>query len=62
MKTYKHINKKISNLLNRPLHEYLGFAPIITVTFFFGTVNILLAHGELPQTVMPLMALYFSIA
>jgi len=41
---------------------YLGFAPTITVTISFGRVNILLAQEVLPQTVMPLMVLYFSIA
>jgi hypothetical protein len=62
MTTHKHIEKKISNLLSRPLHEYVGFAPTIPVTIFFGTANIFLPQGELPQTVMPLMVLYFSVA
>jgi hypothetical protein len=62
MTIYKHIEEKIPNPLNRPLHEYVRFVATISVTIFFDRANILSPQGELLHTVMPLMVLYFSVA
>jgi hypothetical protein len=39
---YSHGRAKISNLLNRLLHEFLGLTPAFNLTIFFCKVNIFL--------------------
>jgi hypothetical protein len=44
---------KISNYLNRLLHEVLGRAPAIILMIFFGKVTIFPLLKELPQKIIP---------
>jgi hypothetical protein len=46
---YSHGRGKISNLMNRFLHEFLDLTPAIILTVLFCKVNIILLLGELPQ-------------
>jgi hypothetical protein len=50
---YSHGTGKISNLLNRPLHEFLGLTPVMILIIFFCSVNIFLLLHELPQKTIP---------
>lgn len=43
---YSHGSSKISKLLSRPLHEFLGFASPIILISFVG--EIILLYDELP--------------
>jgi hypothetical protein len=54
---YSYGRVKISSILNRFLHEFLGFTPAISLTIFFCKVNIFLLRDELPQKIIP----YFII-
>jgi hypothetical protein len=54
---YSHGKVKISNLLNKLLHEFLGFTLAVILKFFFCNVNIFLLLYELPQKINP----YFII-
>jgi hypothetical protein len=46
---YSHGRGKISNLMNRFLHEFLDLTPAIIVIVLFCKVNIILLLGELPK-------------
>jgi hypothetical protein len=46
---YSHGRGKISNLMNRFLHEFLDLTPAIILTVLFCKVNIILLLGELPE-------------
>jgi hypothetical protein len=50
---YSHGRVKISDLLRRLLHEFLGLTPAINLTIFFCKVNIFLLSDELPQKIIP---------
>jgi hypothetical protein len=54
---YSHGRVRISNLLNRPLHEFRGSTPAINLIIFFCKVNIFLLLYELP----PKITAYFII-
>jgi hypothetical protein len=46
---YSRGRVRISDLLNRLLHEFLGLTPAINLTIFFCKVNVFLLFDELPQ-------------
>jgi hypothetical protein len=46
---YSHGRAKISNFLNRLLHEFLGLMPAINLTIFFCKKNTFLLFDELPK-------------
>jgi len=50
---YLHGRGKISNLMNRFLHEFLDLTPAIILTVLFCKVNIILLLGELPPKIIP---------
>jgi hypothetical protein len=43
---YSHGRAKISNLLNRLLHKFLGLTPAINLKIFFCKVNIFWMFDE----------------
>jgi hypothetical protein len=49
---YSHRTVKISNLLNRLLHEILGFTLSVVLWIFFCGVNTCLLLCELPQKII----------
>jgi hypothetical protein len=50
---YLHGKVKISDLINRLLHEFLGLPLAIILIIFFCNVNIFLLLHELPQKIIP---------
>jgi len=49
---YSHGRGKISNLMNRFLHEFLDLTPAIILTVFFCKVNIILLLGNYPKKIV----------
>jgi len=57
---YSHGRCKISNLSNRPLHEFLSFAATIILTIFFCEINIFL-KDKLPHWIFYYQTVYFLV-
>jgi hypothetical protein len=50
---YSHERGKLSELINRYLHEFLDLTPAIILTVLFCKVNIILLLEELPPKIIP---------
>jgi hypothetical protein len=50
---YSHGIGKISNLLNKPLHEFLGLTPTMITTIFFCNVSDIILVDEVLPKIFP---------